>query len=50
MSMIRVGEIRAAIDKFPKQIDACLLLEGGHFNSNQLLDFEESAGSDNEIE
>ena len=40
MSTINVEEIRSAIDQFPKRVEACLLAEGGHFNSDQLMQQE----------
>ena len=47
ISLINVEEIRSAIDQFPKRIEACLLAEGGNFNSDQLInqELDSAAGS-----
>lgn len=50
ISLINIEEIRAAIDQFPKRIEARLLGEGANFNSNQLLPQESELGDQDLIE
>ena len=46
MATINVEEIRSPIDQFPKRVEACLLAEGGHFNSDQLISQETLAAQE----